>query len=412
MNPIPFPRRILVLGTSLTLAVGLAVQPARAAPETAGQEASQAGAALGVDLYGSFALRDGNILFSPYSISEMLALLSVGADGKTKQELLQALHWGRSSDSLAEAFGAQDRHLDGATRGRETLLIANGLWFQKDGAPRSAFLNSARDDFGAEIREADFVGSAAAAQLEINSWVESKTFGKIHDLIPPGALNEGSRLALANAVYFKGRWEHPFEANGTSPRPFHIARDKEIATPAMIETEKLKVVSESDFDLLELPYEGGTLSMVILLPKTLDGLPSVEKRLSSSTLFAWLASLDFSKRRNMHVTLPRFKMAYAVDLTAALKQAGVTSAFSQHDADFSALNGKRDLYVSTAFHKAFVDVNEEGTEAAAATFGGVVTFGIELSDEFKVDHPFIFMIRDNSTGCLLFLGRIVDPRMS
>jgi serpin B len=409
MNSDPGPLRALACGAVLALAAGLASPSRTTAQDSAGQRASQAGAALGVDLYRSFAAKEGNVLFSPYSISEALALLVVGADGKTKQELLQALHWGPSSNELAEAFGAQDRHLKLAIEGGETLSVANALWFQQGDAPQAAFLKTAQGDFGVEVRGADFLNNAEATRLEINRWAELKAGGKIHDLTPPGALNENSRLALANAVYFKGQWEHPFEAQGTAPRPFFVAPDRIIMAPSMTETEKLKVASCSDCDLLALPYVGGRLSMVILLPKVPDGLSALEKRLSPSSLFEWLASLDFSHRRNMHVTLPRFKMTYAVDLTTVLRESGVTAAFVPHEADFSSLNGRRNLYVSTVPHAAAVEVNEEGTEAAAATFGGAVGLGGEISHEFRVDHPFIFLIRDDLTGGLVFLGRIVDP---
>jgi serine protease inhibitor len=178
----------------------------------------------------------------------------------------------------------------------------------------------------------------------------------------------------------------------------------------MSETETFKVAASAACDLLELPYRGGGLSMVILLPKERGGLAAFEKSLSAPNLAIWLASLDFSEARRIHMTLPKFTMTYSVELTDALKQAGVISAFDPRLADFSPIDGKRDLHVSTVLHKAFVDVNEEGTEAAAATFGNVATLGIELEDEFKVDHPFIFLIRDNATGSLLFLGRVVDPR--
>jgi serpin B len=402
-------QRIPIGGIAFGLALGLVATPEIRAQEAAGQQAARPGAALGVDLFRAFATRGGNVLFSPYSVSEALALLSEGAEGKTKRELLQALHWEQPSGSLATAFGAQDRHLEIATQRGAALLMANGLWFQRGSAPQPAFLKTARDAYGAEIREADFRGSPAAVQREINGWVDLKTFGKIHDLFSPGLLDANTRIALANAVYFKGKWERPFESNGTVPGPFYVALDGAIEAPMMHETEKLRAVSRSDCDLLELPYEGGALSMVILLPTARDGLAALERGLDSTTLQAWLAALDFSKERSLHVTLPRFGIRYSADLAAALKEIGVVSAFDTRYADFSALNGNRGLYVSAALHRAYIEVNEEGTEAAGASLELVGTLGIELSGEFKVDHPFIFLIRDNATGCLLFLGRVVNP---
>jgi serpin B len=410
MNPDRLPLRILSCAVALTLAAGLSAQSVAEAPVADSQRAAQAGAALGADLYHSLSAKDGNLVFSPYGISEMLALLSAGAGGKTRDELLQALHWGQQPDRLAGAFWAQDRLLERAAAGSAVLQVANGLWYQNGDAPLQAFLHSAQDDYGAEVRGADFVNGAPAVRLEINAWVGRKTEGKIPDLLPEGALDQQTRLALANAVYFKGQWKHPFEAGGTQSRPFFIQPGTSVMTPQMTETETLKVATAPDCDLLELPYRGGGLSMVILLPGSPDGLPALERSLSPSSLAECLATLDFSKPRHMHVTLPKFRMAYSVELTDALKQVGVKAAFDPHGADFSAINGRLDLHVSTVLHKAFIDVNEEGTEAAAATFGRVATLGIELSDEFTVDHPFLLLIRDNTTGCLLFLGRVVDPR--
>jgi serpin B len=245
-------------------------------------------------------------------------------------------------------------------------------------------------------------------RLEINAWVGLKTAGKITDLLPEKALGPQTRLALANAVYFKGQWEHAFKADRTAPAPFFIAPDRSVMTPQMSETESFKVASAPNCELLELPYIGG-LSMVILLPAARDGLAALEQGLSPSSLGAWLATLDFSRPRRTRVTLPKFRIEYSVGLIDALRRAGVIDAFDPIRADFSSINGGHDLHVSAVFHKAFVAVNEEGTEAAAATFVGVATLGVEMSREFKADHPFLFLIRDNTTGSLLFLGRFADP---
>ncbi len=412
MDLVQFPRRILQGGLSLALAAAFSAPFTRAAQDKDALQAARAGEALGIDLYRSLASNRGNIVFSPYSVSETLALLSEGADGKTKQELLQALHWSAARDRPSQAFEAQDRQLDLSGQDDMTLLVANGLWYQKGGEPRQAFLQTAQGGFGAEARSADFIGNAPVVQQEINSWVGLKTRGKIIDLLPPGSLTASTRIALVNAIYFKGKWEHPFEAKRTVDRPFFILPATSVAVSQMNETEELKVLSIPGSDILELPYQGGGLSMVIMLPLENDGLPSLERSLgqNASNLLEWLATLDFSKPESVRVTLPRFKMTYSVELTEALKQSGVTSAFNPQEADFSPIDGNRDLHVSTLLHKAFLDVNEEGTEAAAATFGGMATLGIRRARDFRVDHPFLFVIRDSTTGSVLFLGRVVDPR--
>jgi serpin B len=401
-------QRILI--PSFALATAAVSTPLASAQDQTGQLAAQSGSSLGIGLYHSIAAGSGNVVFSPYSVSEIVALLSTGAAGQTKDELLRALHWDRPSDQLPAAFAAQDRILSHAAQGDVTLLVANGLWYQQNEPPVDSFLQIAKDDFGSEIRGADFVAGSSAAGLEINSWVERKTLGKITGLLPRGKLDRNTRMALVNAVYFKGRWEHPFDARGTLPRPFYILPETSVSVTQMTVRGSFRAASDSACEFIELPYKGGELSMVILLPKELDGLTALEGGLDPVSLTVRLAALDFTPERQVHVTLPRFKMTYSVELTEALRNSGIAAAFDSSEADFSAINGKRNLYVSTVLHKAFIDVNEEGTEAAAATFGGMMALGKPVSDEFRVDHPFLFLIRDNLTGSLLFIGRVEDQR--
>jgi serpin B len=408
MTAAPQPPRFPSCRFALALAAVLAAQRTAAEPVADSQLAAQSGAALGVDLYHSLSQKGGNLFFSPYSISEMVALLSAGAGGKTRDELLHALHWDQPAGRLPDAFREQDDLFNLAARRSAILQVANGLWFQNGDAPIQAFLDAVRDDFRAEVRGVDFVTGAPAVRLEINAWVGQKTLGKINDLVPGGALGPLTKLALVNAVYFKGQWEYPFKPDGTASGPFFVAPDRSVRTTQMSETEDFKVASAPSCELLELPYLGG-LSMVILLPTARDGLSALEQGLSASSLAAWLASLDSSRSQHTHVTLPKFEMVYSVGLIDALRRAGIVEAFDPQGADFSGINGRRDLHVSAVYHKAYIDVNEEGTEAAASTFVGVATFAVEISREFRVDHPFLFLIRDNTTGSLLFLGRFTDP---
>jgi serpin B len=405
-----WPRQYLPGAVALALFAGLAGPRVAAAEETPARDAANAGAALGVDLYRLIAPQDGNVFISPYSISEAIALLSAGADGKTKQEVLRTLHWTTPSSSLAGAFGAQDLQLDRAAHDGAVLTVANGLWYQRGHVPLTAFLETAQQAYRAEVRVADFSADLPVARHMINYWVNKKTEGKIPELLPAGALTPFTRLVLANAIYFKGKWERQFKAALTVPKPFFTGAGPGVPTPTMTHSARFKIADSAACDLLELPYAGGELSMVILLPKTRDGLPSLEQALSAASLAQWLASLDQAGRQEVDVSLPRFKMSYSADLTKPLAQLGMATAFSERGADFSRINGQRDLYVSGVLHKAFVDVNEEGTEAAAATGIVVTSFAVEMSRKFTVDHPFLFLIRNTSTGSLLFLGRIVDPR--
>ncbi|HXQ82039.1 MAG TPA: serpin family protein [Opitutaceae bacterium] len=404
-----YPRPALRGAIALALVAALAGPRAGAAQPPAA-DAAHAGAALGADLYRLFAAREGNIVFSPYSISEALALLSAGAGGKTRQELLDTLHWTLPSDQMAAAFGAQDRQLAGAAGDGAVLSVANGLWYQRGHEPLAAFLQAARQSYGAEVRIADFSADLPVSRHMINTWVERKTGGKITDLLPADALTPRTRLVLANAVYFKGRWERPFDAQRTVPAAFFTAAGESVMAPTMARTAQFRTRRADGCDLLDLPYAGGRLSMVIVLPEARDGLPALEEHLSAAGLSLWLESLDQAAPAELGVTLPRFKMAFAAELTKALSRLGLATAFVPGAADFSPINGRNDLYVSNVLHKAFIDVNEEGTEAAAATGVVVVKSAAVLPRKFLVDHPFLFLIRDASTGSLLFLGRIVDPR--
>jgi serpin B len=398
-------RRAMVLAP---VAAALHAAPAQAP----GREAAQSGEALGVDLYRTFSAGDGNFVFSPYSISEALALLGTGAAGKTQAEIFRTLHWTRSADQLAADFGAQDRQLDGAAREGLTLTVANSLWYQRGQPPRQAFLERAQSAFRVDVRVSDFAADLPVSQHMINYWVEKKTGGKITTLVPPGALTPFTRMVLANAIYFKGLWASPFKAERTAQKSFSTAGGQSVLTATMSGKATFKAAEADGCDLIELPYVGGDLTMVIVLPKVRDGLSGLELGLLGPTFSRWMAAVDAAGETEIDLSLPRFKMTYSAELTKALAQLGMVSAFVERQADFSSVDGRRDLFVSNALHKAFIEVNEEGTEAAAATGFGVVALAVVRPRQINVDHPFLFAIRDRATGSLLFLGRIVDPRSS
>ncbi len=405
------PRRGLAARGAIALALLAAFAGPRGAAGAEARDAAQSGEAFGIDLYRLLSARDGNVFFSPYSISEALALLSSGADGKTRREVLDTLHWNGAPREMAGAFGAQDLQLDRAAKDGAVLSVANGVWYQRGREPLAAFLQTARQEYRGDVRVADFAADLPVSRNMINYWVRQNTGGKISELLPMGVLTIRTRLVLANAIYFKGRWERPFDASRTRPGPFFAASGQSAMAPMMTRKARFRTAGADGCDLLELPYAGGELSMVILLPQARDGLPALEQRLSAAALSQWLATLDQAGRGELDVTLPRFRTNYSADLTTPLAQLGMKAAFAEGIADFSGIDGRRDLYVSAVVHKAFVDVNEEGTEAAAAT--GVVMFptlAVQVSRRFTVDHPFLFLIRDSATGSILFLGRIVDPR--
>jgi serpin B len=287
--------------------------------------------------------------------------------------------------------------------------LTNGLWGQKNHIFLPAFLNIAQQRYGANVKQVDFRTHADTARMEINDWVDHKTKGKITDLIQSGVLGPATRLVLVNAIYFKGSWAKKFDKLSTTKAPFIVTADQKTEVPLMNLTADFKYAEVEGLQLLELPYAWDDLSMVVLLPRDVDRLKDVEDLLITQTLDRWLAQASEQK---VAVFLPKFKLAAQFSLAKPLAEMGMTDAFSLN-ADFSGMDGERDLLISAVVHKAFVDVNEEGTEAAAAT--GVVMSRMAImrmprpTPIFRADHPFIFLIRDNHSGTILFLGRLVDP---
>lgn len=276
-------------------------------------------------------------------------------------------------------------------------------------------MENLRENFSAETRLVDFRSSAADAAAEINRWIDAQTRHKIPGRFSPAQLSPDTRLALCNTIYFKGEWRHQFKKSKTHPAPFQVATNHSVTVPMMSQGASFKrvLLEDRSLELLELPYYGGDLSMVILLPGRLGsesdpelGVFELERKLTAENLKTWLAALDRKAPHTVSVRLPRFKMADSFNLVPELKGLGMTSAFDSA-ADFSGMDNSHQLYLSDVFHQTFVEVNETGTEAAAWTLATAKSKG--KNDSFVVDHPFIFLVRDNSTGSILFLGRIIDP---
>jgi serpin B len=287
------------------------------------------------------------------------------------------------------------------------MYVANALWGQKGYAFRNEFLELLKANYGAGLREADFVKAAEDARRQINRWVEEQTKDKIKDLIPPGVLNAMTRLVLTNAIYYKAPWQHPFYEAVTKEDEFQVTPDQKVKVPMMSQAAGFKYLDGGDFQLLDMPYKGGNQSMLVLLPKKVDGLSQLEKSLTAQNLESWLAK---SRLQQVQVAFPRFKFTREFELNKTLSAMGMPLAFSDK-ADFSGMDGTKELYISNVIHKAFVDVHEKGTEAAAAT--AVVMEAKSAppvaKQVFKADHPFVFVIRDHGTGSILFLGRVTNP---
>jgi serpin B len=368
--------------------------------------------AFAVDLYQQLSAKEGNLFFSPYSISNALAMTYAGARGQTAAEMERALHLPLGQDKLHPAFGALVRQINGSGQPRKyALTVANRLWGQKDYDFRQDFLKLTHDHYDAGLKEVDFSNAAEAARKEINAWVEEQTKDKIKELIKPNAFDKDTRLVLTNAIYFKAAWHYPFAKGATAPGKFLLPGNKAVEVPLMYQTiDAAYYYNGGSFALLDLPYKSGELSMVVLLPKDVDGLPALEKSLSADKLVAWMSKVGYAK---VNLTLPKFKVTSEFMLNDALAALGMKLAFTEL-ADFSGMTTRDKLYISSVVHKAFIDVHEDGTEAAAATaMSTKVVFGIEPVVEpvtFRADHPFVYLIRDNRAGSILFMGRVANPQ--
>jgi serpin B len=365
-----------------------------------------------LDLYHQLSSKpDEPLFFSPYSISTALAMTYAGARGDTAAEMAKTLHFTMPADQLHAAYGSALKQLTAAAPDHGyQFRIANRLWGQQGYTFLDPFLTITHDDYGAELSQLDFVHQTEPARTTINTWVEKQTNDKIKDLIPSGALAADSRLVLTNAIYFKGDWQTPFDKQETQKAPFHLTADKTADVDLMYHQKHFRFARTDDALLIEMPYHSGDISMVVLLPTKVDGLPSLEKSLTAENYATWLTKL---RSQNVRVWFPKFNAAQEIQLADKLSAMGMPLAFSPSGADFSGMDGKRDLFISAVIHKAFVDVDEKGTEAAAATGVAVGVMAIarpKLPEEFKADHPFVFLIRDTRSGSILFLGRYTGPK--
>jgi len=405
--------RMLLAFLILVVACDNATEPdpfeIRAIPEElrgAADEVVAANNEFACDLYRAVSSEPGNLFMSPYSIATALSMTYAGAAGTTAQEMAQVLHIPGSAPQWHEASGALLESLNrGVSLGGYELAIANRLWGQTGYVFLEAFLTILRDAYQAPLEQLDFARDPEAARLIINQWVEDQTHDRIRDLIPPGVLDALTRLVLTNAIYFKGTWLTQFDPDDTEEGLFWVAPGQSVQAQLMrMEASAHRCASLPSLQVLELPYKGEDLSMVILLPYQIDGLPALESEVTATKLDEWYDALYDAE---VEIILPRWTFTSAFGLVDALSALGMPSAFDPFLADFSGMNGCRDLVVQDVIHKAFVAVNEEGTEAAAAT--AVVVGETSAGPSFEATHPFLFYIRDNVTGSILFLGRVVDP---
>lgn len=397
-------------GLLLLLAAGqaawAAAPPAAPSPDLA--QAVAGSNAFALDLYSQLDAVPGNLFFSPESISTAFAMAYAGAHGQTAAEMAHVFHFTLPPDRLHPAMGALLAAMN-APHQNYALSVANALWAQQDQHFLPAYTGLMKDSYGAGFHAVDFQSSPEAARATINAWVEKQTANKIQNLLGPGAVTPFTRLILTNAIYFKGAWLNPFDPRDTEPEDFHLSPKQTVKTPMMWRSGGFDYYDGGTFQALDIPYKGGGLSMVVLLPNAANGLAALEKSLSAANLSQWLDKMEYTTKVNL--SLPKFKMAQEFSLGSTLSAMGMPQAFSGA-ADFSGIDGQPGFTISAAIHKAFVDVNETGTEAAAAT--AIEMMATAMRDEpppieFNANHPFLFLIRDNASGAILFMGRVADP---
>jgi len=354
------------------------------------------------DLYSKYKSGEGNIFFSPYSISTALAMTYEGARGQTAVEMQKVFHF-PDEDERRPGFARLYNEINKKNK-KYQLSTANALWAQEDYKFLDQYFSTIERYYDGDVTNLDFIGKPEESRVTINNWVETQTKNKIKDLIPLGAIDDYTRLVLTNAVYFKGDWVLKFDKKKTKEADFKVSPEKTVKVQMMSLTgdkAKFNYAETEQLQILEMPYEGDELSMLVILPK--ENLESID--INNKKLDELRGMLS---ERKISVYMPKFKFETKYFMSDDLKEMGMPTAFTSL-ADFSGMTGKKDLFISKVIHQAFVEVNEEGTEAAAATAVIMAKSIAFKSNIFIADHPFMFIIQQKATGNILFMGRVVDP---
>ena len=362
------------------------------------------------DLYHELRGKGDNLFYSPYSISLALAMTYGGAATTTEEQMAQVLRFTLPQEEVHPTFNGLDGTLESYSQGEDAfqLNIANAIWGQEGYEFQQTYLDLLAQNYGAGLRTLDFAGDGDGAAETINEWVSEQTEDKIKDLIPPGMLNSLVRLVLTNAIYFNGQWVFQFEESATQNDTFTLLDDGTVNVPMMRQTETFMYAAGDGYQAVKLPYQGAPVSMLVLLPEE-GRFEEIEQALSAD----FVQELDGqSMVQSVILTMPKFSFESEFSLNEALVALGMEDAFGA-GADFSGMTGSRDLHISDVIHKAFVGVDEAGTEAAAATAVIMVESAMEVVEpvEMKVDRPFIFLISDDDTGTILFAGRVLNPEL-
>ncbi len=351
---------------------------------------------------------DDNIFYSPYSIFSALAMTYEGSSGETAKEMQDVFHF-QENDVLRPNFAAVYNRINEGDKKYE-LRTGNALWVREDFPLLEEYTDNVEKYYGGKGTNLDFASDVEGSRETINSFIEEQTSGRIENLIPKGALNPMTALVLTNAVYFKGNWQFEFNEEDTLEEDFYVSPDETVKVDMMNmrpDEEKFNYTETDNLQMIELPYEGGELSMYVLLPD--EGFDSIEEELTNEYFEGLLDDLQETEFNT--ISIPRFSFETKYTMNNVLSDMGMPSAFDENLADFSGMTGDVDLFISSVIHKAFIEVNEEGTEAAGAT--GVVIMPTSAPADppknFRADSPFVFVIRDNELGVNLFTGKVKNP---
>ncbi len=392
---------------------GIHAGPADQTPRTEGEQMALQYNLFALDMYRELAGGGENLFFSPWSLNSALSITYEGARGQTAEEIRSVIHLGGNDSYRRQSFSGLDQRISARDSGY-ILSTANALWAD-EGFPLSAeYRDLVEESYHARSMNLNFQEESEEARATINAWVQERTKGKIMDLIPAGHIDPLTRLVLTNAIYFKGSWENEFDPELTEDEDFSAANGGTVAVPMMMkigDEARFPYLEKDDLQILKMPYQGENVSLLILLPKNND-LDSLEGAISAEKLRQWREEL---MEQRVDIYIPRFKFSAKYFLNENLTRMGMPTAFSE-TADFSGISPRSGLFISFVIHQAFVEVNEEGTEAAAATAVGVEEGAEAVVEEeipvFRADHPFIFMIIDDQTGLILFMGRFSQPEES
>jgi len=362
-----------------------------------------------LDLFKQIRSDSENLIFSPYSIGTVLAMIYTGSGGKTAEEMSEVLYFPPPELLDPVESGVRESMKEADTMKGTDFRLANAIWAQENFSFLPDYLDRVQKYYDAPLSLMDFVETSnrEESRKKINHWVEEKTNMRIQDLIQPGILDASTRMVLTNAIYFNGGWMFPFDKSATSPSLFHISKQESINADFMHQTRSYPYYEDEEIQAIGLPYKNNRMSLMVLLPKSIEGWRMISQVINHERMKLVISGME---TREVQLALPKFRSELQINLKQELTSMGMGTAFSK-DADLSGMTGEKNLYIDEVIHKAFIEVSETGTEAAAAS-AAIIGLKSSLRDDpvrFNANHPFIYFLIDRQTGCIIFTGRLVKP---